>query len=169
LVLVKEYFSSPATLLAPELLGKIICVRTPQNAIIRARITETECYYGEEDTACHASRGRTPRTEVLYSAGGVAYVYLCYGMYDLFNIVTGPEGHPEAVLIRGVEGAPGPGRATRYLGITRDHNRLPLDPEHGLWLEDDGARPEYEALTRVGIGYASLEDQARLWRFRVKS
>jgi len=167
LVLTKEYFSAPATLLAPGLLGKIICVRSPQNDVIRARITETECYYGEGDTACHASRGRTLRTEVLYSQGGVAYVYLCYGMYDLFNIVTGPAGHPEAVLIRGVEGASGPGRATRYLGITCAHNRLPLDPGHGLWVEDDGARPEYEELTRVGIGYASPEDQARLWRFKV--
>lgn len=175
MILTKSYFSAPATHLAYDLLGKIICRRidNEQNtvltpSIIRARITETECYYDECDTACHAHRGRTPRTDVLYFPGGVAYIYLCYGMYDLLNIVTGPENHPEAVLIRGVEGASGPGRTTRYLGITRAYNRLPLDPLHGLWLEDDGAHPEYESLPRVGIGYASKEDQEKLWRFRVK-
>lgn len=168
-ILDKEYFSAPATRLAPDLIGKIIC-RGAGGAgeIIRARITETECYYDESDTACHAHRGRTPRTDVLYSAGGVAYVYLCYGMYELFNIVTGPEGHPEAVLLRGVEGFDGPGKATRHMGITRAYNRLPLDPENGLWIEDDGARPEHAALPRVGIGYASEEDRVRLWRFRAK-
>lgn len=166
-----QYYSSPATILAPDLLGKLLCVRriSPDGAIeiIRTRITETECYYGVDDTACHAHRGRTPRTDVLYSPGGVAYVYLCYGMYDLFNVVTGPVNHPEAVLIRGIEGLEGPGRTTRRLGITRAHNRLPLIPESGLWLEDDGALPEFESLPRVGIGYASPEDRDRLWRFRI--
>ncbi len=168
MLLDKGYFSAPATRLAPDLVGKIICRRQDDGSILRARITETECYYDESDTACHAHRGRTPRTEVLYLPGGVAYIYLCYGMYDLFNIVTGPENHPEAVLIRGIEGAPGPGRATKFLGITRAYNRLPLTSESGLWIEDDGARPVYESLPRVGIGYASPKDQARLWRFRVK-
>ena len=100
--------------------------------------------------------------------GGVAYVYLCYGMHQLFNVVTGPADHPEAVLIRGVEGASGPGRATKHLGITRAHNRLPLTVDSGLWLEDDGASPEYTAASRVGIGYASEEDQAREWRYIIK-
>jgi DNA-3-methyladenine glycosylase len=174
MILDKSYFSVPATYLAPDLLGKIICCRAIGDSdsagatVIRARITETECYYGEEDTACHAHKGRTPRTDALYLPGGAAYIYLCYGMYDLFNIVTGPADHPEAVLIRGVEGAAGPGRTTKYLNITRAYNRLSLTPENGLWIEDDGVRPEYESLPRVGIGYASPEDQARLWRFRIK-
>ena len=167
-VLTAAYFSAPATILAPDLLGKLICCRQEDGSIRRARITETECYYGEEDTACHASKGRTPRTDTLYMAGGVAYVYLCYGIHELFNVVTGPADHPEAVLIRGVEDAPGPGRATKFLDITRAHNRIPLTPENGLWLEDDGAPPEYTAAPRVGIGYASEEDQARLWRYIIK-
>ena len=173
MILHADYFAGSATALAPDLLGKIICRRDDSTGeVLRARITETECYFGESDSACHAHRGRTPRTEVLYSAGGVAYVYLCYGMYDLFNIVTGPAGHPEAVLIRGIEGVDGPGRTTRKLGITRAHNRLPLVPESGLWIEDDGfvfSNEKIDALPRVGIGYASAEDQARLWRFKVKS
>lgn len=167
MILTPDYFSAPATRLACELPGKLICRRCEDGSVIRARITETECYFGEEDTACHASRGRTPRTEALYLPGGRAYVYLCYGMHELFNIVTGPAEHPEAVLIRGVESAEGPGRATKLLGITRAYNRLELTPEVGLWLEDDGISPEYEALPRVGIGYASEADQARLWRYRV--
>ncbi len=171
MILEREYFMDSAPNLAPDLLGKLLCRENVQTGeTFRLRITETECYYGESDTACHAHRGRTPRTDVLYSPGGVTYVYLCYGMYDLLNFVTGPEGHPEAVLIRGIEGFDGPGRTTRHIGITRAHNRLPLDPEHGLWIEDDGApRPEYIALPRVGIGYASQEDRERLWRFRVKT
>lgn len=167
-ILDEKYFSAPATKLAPDLIGKLLCVRREDGSVIRARITETECYFGEQDSACHASRGRTPRTDTLYMRGGVAYVYLCYGMHELFNVVTGPADHPEAVLIRGVENAPGPGRATKYLGITRAYNRLPLNVQTGLWLEDDGTRPEFIATPRVGIGYATPEDQARLWRYIIK-
>lgn len=172
MILDTSYYRKSAVLLAPDLLGKLLCVRRSApdgtDEIVRARITETECYFGEEDTACHAHRGRTPRTDVLYSEGGVAYVYLCYGMYDLLNIVTGQADHPEAVLIRGIEGADGPGRTTRRLKITRAHNRLPLEPSSGIWLEDDGAKPDFTSLPRVGIDYASPEDRARLWRFRIK-
>ena len=109
MILKKDYFSSPATVLAPDLLGKIICRRT-ENGIIRSRITETECYYGEEDTACHAHKGRTERTKTMYESGGITYVYLCYGIHAMLNIVTGDENHPEAVLIRGLSDAKGPGR-----------------------------------------------------------
>jgi len=168
MILSKEYFAHPATHLAPDLLGKLLCRIDEDGRVIKARITETECYFGEEDTACHAHKGRTPRTETLYQRGGIAYVYLCYGMHELFNVITGPADHPEGVLIRGVEGAEGPGRATKLLGITRKYNTLDLTPENGLWLEDDGSHPEYTAHPRVGIGYASEADQARLWRFKVK-
>lgn len=168
IILDAAYFAAPATVLAPALLGKIICCRQADGSVKRARITETECYFGEQDTACHASHGRTPRTDTLYLPGGAAYVYLCYGIHRLFNVVTGPADHPEAVLLRGVEGAVGPGRATKYLGISLSQNRAPLTPESGLWLEDDGAIPEYTTAPRVGIGYASEEDQARLWRYIIK-
>lgn len=164
----RHIFAMPATELAPALIGKLLCRRAGGN-IFRCRITETECYFGEEDTACHAHKGRTPRTETLYAAGGIAYVYLCYGMHNLLNFVTGSEGHPEAVLIRGVEGISGPGRVTAALGITRAENRLPLLKKNGLWIEDDGAPPpEWIATPRIGIGYAAKEDRERLWRFLKK-
>lgn len=150
------------------LIGKLLC-RREGGRVYRLRITETECYFGEEDTACHAHKGRTPRTETLYAAGGIAYVYLCYGMHSLLNIVTGREGHPEAVLIRGVEGISGPGRVTKALGITRTENRLPLLKKNGLWLEDDGTPPpEWIATPRIGIDYAAREDRERPWRFLAK-
>ncbi len=168
MILNKEYFAKPATVLAPDLIGKILCRRTP-DGIIRARITETECYYGEEDTACHAHKGKTERTRTMYEAGGITYVYLCYGMHAMLNIVTGEENHPEAVLIRGVETAKGPGRTTKFMKITTADNALPLSEESGIWIENDGSeKPEYTALPRVGIDYASKEDRERPWRFIIK-
>ena len=167
MILDKEYFSQPATVLAPDLIGKILCRRTDEG-VIRARITETECYYGESDTACHAHKGKTERTGVMYQSGGVTYVYLCYGMHSLLNIVTGPENHPEAVLIRGIDVAKGPGRTTKFLQITTKDNRLPLTVDSGIWIEDDGTKHEFSALPRVGIDYASDEDRERPWRYLIK-
>ena len=164
MILKKDYFSSPATILAPDLLGKIICRRT-DTGIIRSRITETECYYGENDTACHAHKGKTERTKTMYEPGGITYVYLCYGMHAMLNIVTGDENHPEAVLIRGISNAKGPGRTTTFLTITKKDNATPLCEESGIWIEDDGEKPDFIALPRVGIDYASKEDKDRLWRF----
>lgn len=155
---------APATELAPWLLGKILC-RDIDGKIIRARITETECYFGEEDTACHAHKGRTERTDIMYRAGGNAYVYLCYGIHSLLNITTGEEGHPEAVLIRGVENVTGPGRVTKFMQIDRTLNKKKLVRENGLWLEDDGFVSKYIIDKRVGIDYAKPEDRDRPWRF----
>ena len=167
MILDKEYFSAPATALAPDLLGKLICRRT-ESGVIKARIIETECYFGEEDTACHAHKGKTERTKPMYESGGITYVYLCYGIHSLLNIVTGGEGHPEAVLIRGVEGATGPGRATKMMKISLKDNALPLTEASGIWLEDNGTKFEYVSLPRVGIDYASKEDRERKWRFLAK-
>jgi DNA-3-methyladenine glycosylase len=164
MVLDEAYFSASATILAPDLIGKVLC-RSWNGHVERRRILETECYFGEADTACHAHKGKTPRTEIMYRAGGRAYVYLCYGIHHLLNLTTGPEGHPEAVLIRGVEGAIGPGRLTKLLQINQGLNTQLLLPQYGLWVEDDGISMESIALPRVGIGYASDEDQARLWRY----
>ena len=166
--LLREDFAGSAVELAPWFLGKLLCRRLDDGAILRARITETEAYFGEEDTACHASHGRTARTDVMYAAGGAAYVYLCYGMHSLLNLVTGPEGHPEAVLIRGVERFPGPGRLTKALSITRDLNREDLAISSRLWLEDDGVAVSFRKSRRIGIGYATPRDQRRLWRFCVR-
>lgn len=168
MILGREYFSAPATVLAPDLLGKLLCRRT-ENCVIKARITETECYFGEEDTACHAHKGKTERTKPMYESGGITYVYLCYGIHSLLNIVTGHEGHPEAVLIRGVEGAVGPGRATKLLGISLKDNALPLLEDSGIWIEDDGAKkPKFDRTARIGIDYANKRDRERKWRFVAK-
>lgn len=167
MILEKKYFSAPATLLAPDLIGKILCRKTA-GGVIRARITETECYFGEGDTACHAHKGKTERTRTMYEEGGTTYVYLCYGIHSLLNIVTGPKDHPEAVLIRGVEGAEGPGRATKFMQITTADNSLPLCEKSGIWLEDDGTKPEYTVHPRVGIDYASKEDREKKWRYCAK-
>lgn len=169
MILEKEYFLSPATSLAPALLGKLLCRRLEDGSVIKARICETECYYGEEDTACHAHKGKTERTKPMYESGGITYVYLCYGIHSLLNIVTGDEGHPEAVLIRGVEGAVGPGRATKLLCITVKDNYLPLTEDFGIWIEDDGKKPpKIEKSKRIGIDYADESDRERKWRFVAK-
>jgi len=150
---------------AKALVGAWLCRRLDDGTVIRRRITETEAYCGEEDTACHAHKGRTARTDVMYSPGGCAYIYLCYGMHEMLNIVTGPEGRPEAVLVRGVEGAEGPGRLTKLLKIDRSLNREDLVRSNRLWLESDGARVKFTSAPRIGIAYASKRDQNRKWRF----
>ena len=164
MILQKEYFSAPATELAPKLLGKYLC-RKIEDKIVKYRISETECYFGEEDSACHAHKGRTARTDIMYKQGGNAYVYLCYGIHNLLNITTGEEGHPEAVLIRGVGNIIGPGRVTKALSVTRELNTKPLSIESGLWIEDDGAEVIYRTDKRVGIDYAAPVDRDRPWRY----
>ena len=160
-----SFYAAPATELAPRLLGVFLCRRFDDGKVVKARITETEAYYGESDSACHAAHGRTPRTDIMYARGGFAYVYLCYGMHNMLNIVSGKKDFPEAVLIRSVEGAEGPGRLTKRLAVTRDLNRENLVTSKRLWLESDGRTLPFRTAPRVGIGYASPEDQARLWRF----
>lgn len=149
------------------LLGKLLC-RNIGGQVTKLRILETECYYGEEDTACHAHKGKTERTKIMYDSGGFAYVYLCYGIHNLLNIVTGHEGFPEAVLIRGVENCSGPGRLTKLLKIDRMLNGENLISSDRLWLEDDGYAPEHEVSRRVGIDYASEKYRNMLWRFTAK-
>jgi len=181
----EDFFTLPATELAPKLLGKYICrkvdsgelVNGEENAacgflkrdggslILRARITETECYYGYDDTASHASRGKTPRSAVMFGQGGLAYVYLCYGIHELFNIISGTDGHPEGVLIRGVLGANGPGKLTKFLGIGREFNGENLASSDRLWIEDGEAPEKILTSARIGIDYAEKKDRERLWRF----
>ena len=131
------------------------------------RISETEAYCGEADTACHAHKGRTKRTEVMYMPASTIYIYLCYGMHWLLNIVTGKENEPEAVLIRACVDANGPGKLTKALGITGELNRGSVCGDQ-LWVEDDGFSCSVTTDKRVGIGYASPEDQARPWRFKMQ-
>ena len=157
-------FLLPADQLAPLLIGKLLC-RRRSDQITRLHITETECYLGEEDSACHAHRGKTPRNAPLYLSGGHSYVYLCYGIHHLLNVVSGAEGHPEAVLIRGVEGYCGPGKLTKALQIDRTLNAIDLTASDELWLEDDETALPYATTPRIGIDYADPCDRDRPWRF----
>jgi len=157
-------YRKDAVTLAQKLLGKLLCRKTG-NKLIKLRITETEAYYGEGDTACHAHKGKTERTRIMYEAGGHAYIYLCYGVHWLLNVVSGTAGFPEAVLIRGVEEFGGPGKLTKRLKIDKTLNGENLTESSHLWIEDDGKRPSFTASKRVGIDYASEEDKNRLWRF----
>ena len=134
-----DFYHRPCPEVARDLVGKTIVRRTPEGDI-RLRISETEVYWGESDTACHASRGRTKRTEVLYAASGTLYVYLCYGIHWLLNIVTGEENDPQAVLIRACVEAPGPGKLTKALGLTGEYNRRSILETEVLLIEDDGSR-----------------------------
>jgi len=165
---VNDLYKLSAPCLAPRLLGCFLCRKMPDGRVLKLRITETEAYFGEEDTACHAHKGKTPRTEVMYRDGGCAYVYLCYGIHSLLNIVCGEEGHPEAVLIRGVEGADGPGKLTKLMNITREQNGIILTEANGLWIEDGCDVAEYTTAPRVGIDYAEKRDREIEWRFILK-
>ena len=161
----KSFFEQSPLEAAEGLVGKILVHRTKMGEK-RLRITETEAYWGETDTACHAHKGRTKRTEVMYGEAGTVYVYLCYGMHWMLNLVTGQKNQPEAVLIRACETAEGPGRLTKAMGITGVLNGTSiLDPQSSLWIEDDGCSCRVRKDKRIGIGYASREDQDRLWRF----
>jgi DNA-3-methyladenine glycosylase len=156
--------------LARGLLGKVLVRRHADGTVIRHRITEVEAYDGEKDLACHASKGRTKRTEVMYQPGGVWYVYLCYGVHEMLNLVTGPADYPAAVLIRGVEDINGPGRLTKRLGIGRGLNGAVVARVSGLWLEDDGFKPPRGALrvsARIGVDYAGPVWARKPWRFRL--
>lgn len=164
----KEWGGRDTVAQARALLGRHLVRRLPGGGTEARRITEVEAYDGENDRACHASRGRTPRTETLYAAGGVWYVYLCYGIHEMLNLVVGPPGHPAAVLIRGVEGIGGPGRLTRALGIDRRLNGLPAARAGGLWIEDRGGLGRGErvrASARIGVDFAGPVWARKPWRF----
>lgn len=162
-----DFFHRECLDVARDLVGKVL-VRQTEEGQLRMRISETESYCGEADTACHAHKGRTKRTEVLYGKAGTIYVYLCYGIHWLLNIVTGEEEDPQAVLIRACVDATGPGKLTKALKITGELNRKSIEGQ-ALWIEDDGFACEVVTDKRVGIGYASQEDQDRPWRFIMKA
>lgn len=156
-------------MVARALLGKVLVRGERAGAIV-----ETEAYVGSHDLACHARFGRTKRTEIMFGEPGTAYVYLCYGIHDLFNVVTGSRGSPEAVLIRaleplaGLDPAPatarGPGKLTRALGITRADNGLDLVLAPDLIVRTGRrVRPDRIASgPRVGVDYAGAWADAPL-------
>ena len=134
--LTADFFRRDVLEVAPDLVGKIIVRRLDDGTALRERIAETEAYRGEEDKGCHASKGRTPRTEILYGRSGSIYVYLCYGMHWLMNVITGETGQPQGVLIRAGEVHNGPAKLTKYLQVDGSFNGGDFSTSDKIWIED---------------------------------
>ena len=150
------FFNRPADRVARELLGCQLAVRGERGAVTRQVVCETEAYLGAHDLACHGSKGITAKNAVMFGPAGCWYVYLCYGMHWMLNVVTGAEGVPAAVLIRGAGCHVGPGRLTRALGIGQEFNGRSAVRPSGLWFEAGRAiSPRLIRKTpRIGVGYA---------------
>lgn len=187
----RAFYTRTDTLtVARELLGKRLVVPAREGARVSGRIVEVEAYLGAEDKAAHSfGWRRTARTETMYRAGGTVYVFFVYGMHHQFNVVTGPEGAPTAVLVRAVEPeegseemferravskerelTSGPGKLCKALGIDRSFDGEDLTKSARVWLEDAGARLKPEEIAagpRIGIAYAQ-EYALKPWRFWIK-
>lgn len=161
----KDFFKRDCLEVAPDLVGKILVRKFSDGTEMRVRITETEAYRGEEDKACHASKGRTPRTEVLYGESGMIYIYLCYGIHWLMNIVMGEKDNPQCVLLRAGDGCNGPAKLTKYLQIDKSFNNTDICKNSDIWIEDNGYRPDIKTASRVGIDYAGDYWKNIEWRF----
>jgi DNA-3-methyladenine glycosylase len=184
------YQQSDVVKIARQLVGKVLCTRIGGASLTSGIITETEAYCGRGDKACHANDGtRTDRTKTMYQAGGITYVYLCYGIHHLFNIVTNVQGKADAILVRAIKPldgksimlkrrnfqqvqpslTAGPGRLTQALGITTDLDAISLTG-NTIWIEDRSNNFTEDSLVateRVGIDYAG-EDANLPWRFYPK-
>jgi len=187
-ILNREFYARNTLRVARELLGKRL-VRKIGGKELSGMIVETEAYCGEEDSACHAHHGRTPRNAVMYGEAGHAYVYFTYGMHYLLNIVTGDKDEPQAVLLRallpltgikemevrrkrkGAELTNGPGKLCQALGIDKSFYGWDLTLGRELWLEDYRKIPPklIDVMPRVGISYAQKEHRDALWRFLAKT
>ena len=154
-----DFFNTDTVSLAKKLIGKWI--ETNINGVVKkAQISETEAYLGINDSACHTYKGkRTNRTEPMWNKAGTIYIYLCYGLHYLFNIVSGTINQPEAVLIRATIDANGPAKTTKYLNIDYSLNNQSILNNSKIGLYDDGKTYEYETATRVGIDYAKENDK----------
>ncbi len=161
----EDFYTRDVLDVAPALLGKTLVRSFDLISRQEFIITEVEAYRGIEDLACHASKGRTQRTDVMFQRGGLVYVYLIYGMYWMLNIVTGEPKNPQAVLIRGLAGYFGPGRLTKRLMIGGDFYGEDLSTSTRLWVEDNNKFPIISSAPRIGVDYAGEEWSTKLWRF----
>ncbi|MCF8307355.1 MAG: DNA-3-methyladenine glycosylase [Ignavibacteriales bacterium] len=160
----ESFYTRDVLDVAPDLLGKKLCIRS-EDEIYSYYISEVEAYRGEEDKACHASKGRTPRTEVMYRKGGLIYIYLIYGMHWMFNIVCAEKDFPQAVLIRGLQELNGPGRITKKLKIDSSYNGESLVNSDRIWLENGNKPDKIFTSPRIGIEYAGEPWLSLNWRF----
>jgi DNA-3-methyladenine glycosylase len=165
--LARDFFTRDVLEVAPDLLGKNLIIVLPDKTVGRFRITDVEAYRGIDDKACHASKGRTKRTEVMFCEGGLLYVYLVYGMYWMLNVVTGQKDDPQAVLIRGLNNLSGPGRLTKVLGIDKTYNGEELTISDRIWIEESGVTACFKTGPRIGIDYAGEYWKTIPWRFYV--
>ena len=170
-----SFYQRDAEKLARDLIGAVL-VRRARGREYRARIVEAEAYVGPQDLASHSSRGRTKRTEVMFGPPGHAYVYLVYGMYEMFNIVAGKTGGGQAVLIRAAEPLDGwkaelsgPGKLTRAFKITRSANGLDLTGDSLYLLHDPDYKPRTRRAKRIGVEYAGAWKDEQLRFFDDKS
>ncbi len=183
----RDFYANPDVVdIARALIGKVLCTQI-NGQFTSGMITETEAYCGRNDKACHANNNvRTKRTEIMYGEGGHAYVYLCYGIHYLFNVVTNINGLADAVLIRGIEPldgkeimihrrntaknlTDGPGKLTKALGISMSHYGLDLLGDT-IWIEDNTNSIDPEKIKiskRIGVDYA-MEDAEKPWRFYIE-
>ena len=174
-ILPEEFYARNTPKVAQNLLGCFL-VRKYRGKIWRGMITETEAYAGQDDLASHASRGRSPRTEVMFGEPGRAYVYMIYGMYFCLNIVTEKNDFPAAVLIRSVEienidvkKTDGPGKLCKFLKIDKKLNKWDITKGGKLWIEPRDAKiriPKIQRSKRIGIDYAK-HCKEYLWRFHL--
>ncbi|HLP03919.1 MAG TPA: DNA-3-methyladenine glycosylase [Paludibacter sp.] len=163
-----EFYRQDAVTLGAKLLGKTLVRAWGDGTETRYRISETEAYLGEDDQACHARKGCTPRTRIMYEEGGHAYVYLIYGMYWLLNVVSGTKGHPQAVLICGIDSISGSGRVGRELKIDKSFYGESLLVSSRIWIEDAPGIVEFDAAPRIGVDYAGDEWKNKPWRFSLR-
>jgi DNA-3-methyladenine glycosylase len=172
-VLSSAYFNRSTVHVARSLLGKYL-VRSIDGRELAGKIIEVEAYVGPQDQACHASKGRTARTDVLFGPPGISYVYLIYGMYHCLNVVTERVEFPAAVLIRAIEIdgelIDGPGRLCRTMQIDRSLNRFDMTNGEFLWFEDRAVvvqKTDIGTFARIGVDYAGKWAE-KPWRFRLK-
>ena len=160
-----DFFDQPTLDVARGLLGQYLC-REIHGVCQRLPITEVEAYDGFTDKASHAHRGKTARNAVMFGPAGRWYVYLCYGIHWMLNIVTGAEGYPAAILLRGAGTLVGPGRLTKALRITEQQNGCTATRANGLWIEASGTVPsQIEQAPRIRVHCAGPEWAEKPYRF----
>lgn len=166
-VLSKRFFNRGALAAAKDLLGKYL-IRNLNGKEVALKITEVEVYDGFEDKASHAHKSKTKRNETMFGEAGYWYVYLCYGMHNMLNVVVGKKHYPAAILIRGAGDFNGPGKLTRHLKINRRFNKRKANKASSLWIEDKGEKilkNKIIATPRIGVDYAGPTWSKKLYRF----
>ncbi len=167
-VLGPEFFNRNARVVARDLLGKYLC-RKVNGETLCFKIVETESYEGLKDKASHAHRGQTPRNTPMFGKAGTIYVYFTYGMHWMLNLTCDREGYPSAVLVRGIEGAIGPARLTKKLGIDKLLTGKMLGKKTGLWVEErETEKLQIQRTPRIGIDSSGPEWSQKLYRFVLK-